>query len=349
MNLFLIFFTGLTTGGLSCLAVQGGLLASIIANQKEQEHDGSRKNFSFRSFDQLDWLPVLMFLSTKLVAHVLLGGMLGALGSMISLSTEVRLLFQAFTALFMFGTAMNLLQVHPLFRYLAFQPPRFIQRAVRSTSKSQALFAPAMLGLMTVFIPCGVTQAMEVLAINSGSVITGALIMLSFVLGTSPLFAVLGVATAKLSEGWYKKFSKIAAYALVAMALYSFNGVLIVMNSPLTLGTLTRPITYFFSEERFISDSGAPVVNGKQQVVIAITDSGYNPKYIKVQSGVPVELTLESNNAYSCALAFVFKEFGIKTFLESTDRQVFNFTPTKPGKYTFSCSMGMYTGVMEVL
>jgi len=39
MNLWIIFLTGLTTGGLSCLAVQGGLLTSIIANQKEGESD----------------------------------------------------------------------------------------------------------------------------------------------------------------------------------------------------------------------------------------------------------------------------------------------------------------------
>ena len=39
MNLLIIFLTGLTTGGLSCLAMQGGLLAGVIANQKEQEHE----------------------------------------------------------------------------------------------------------------------------------------------------------------------------------------------------------------------------------------------------------------------------------------------------------------------
>jgi uncharacterized protein len=348
MNLFLILFTGLTSGALSCLAVQGGLLASVIANQKEQERQGSKQNLKLQSFDQLDWLPVLTFLSAKLVTHVALGALLGMLGSVMSLSIEVRLIFQAFTALFMFGTAMNLLQVHPVFRYIAFQPPRFIQRLVRNTSKSRALFAPAMLGVMTIFVPCGVTQAMEVLAINSGSALNGALIMFAFVLGTSPLFALLGVATAKFSEGWHKLFSKIAAYALVVMALYSLNGVLVVMNFPITVGKLTQPITYFFSEERFASDSGSPIIDGRQRVTIAITDSGYNPRYIQVKSGTPVELTLESKDAYSCALAFVFKEFGIKTFLEATDRQVFNFTPNKPGKYTFSCSMGMYTGVMEV-
>ena len=31
------FITGLTTGGLSCLAVQGGLLTASLANQMEQD------------------------------------------------------------------------------------------------------------------------------------------------------------------------------------------------------------------------------------------------------------------------------------------------------------------------
>ena len=36
-GLLLAFITGLTTGGLSCLAVQGGLLASSLANQIEKD------------------------------------------------------------------------------------------------------------------------------------------------------------------------------------------------------------------------------------------------------------------------------------------------------------------------
>lgn len=355
MNLLIIFLTGLTTGGLSCLAMQGGLLASVIANQKEQEHDdtqGSKekqKNFSLRSFDQLDWMPVLMFLATKLVAHTILGFLLGSLGSAITLSLGARLAFQGFTALFMFATAMNLLNVHPIFRYVSIQPPKFLQRMIRNTTKSKALFAPGLLGLLTVFIPCGITQAMEVLAINTGSPIQGALIMFAFVLGTSPLFAVLGVATAKLSEGWYQKFSRIAAFSLVAMAIYSINGVLIVLNSPITVNRLVSPITYFFSDERFSNDSEIKATNGVQEVTINILNNGYQPNRLRVKGGQPVKLTLQSKDTYSCALSFVFKEFGINTFLEANDTKTFTFTPSKPGKYQFTCSMGMYTGVMEVI
>lgn len=337
MSIFIIFLTGLTTGGLSCLALQGGLLASVIANQKKEANEGP------------DLLPVVMFLSTKLIAHTVLGFVLGLVGSAITLSLEVRLAFQAFTAVFMLATAMNLLNVHPIFRYVSFQPPKFMQRMVRSTTKRNDLFAPGLLGLLTIFIPCGVTQAMEVLAITAGNPLQGAAIMFAFVLGTVPVFAALGVATTKLSSGWSQKFTQFAAGCLIIMALYGINGALLVLNSPVTVNKLVSPLTYFFSDERFSKLSETTTTNGVQAVTITVLNNGYQPNKLRVKSGQPVSLTLESKDTYSCALAFVFKEFGINTFLKSTDSQTFTFTPTKPGKYQFTCSMGMYSGVLEVI
>ena len=350
MNLGIVFLTGLTSGGLACLAVQGGLLASIVANQKKQElgKPHQPKPATAKTFDTLDWLPVSLFLVAKLISHLILGFLLGWLGSMMELSLGVRLFFQAFTAFFMFSTAMNLLNVHPFFRFVAFQPPKFIQHWLKNTSKNGALFAPFVLGLMTIFIPCGVTQAMEVVAINTGNPIQAMLIMGVFVLGTAPLFAAVGIATAKLSESWYQRFNKVAAYLLIAMALYSFNGVLLVINSPLTIQKITRPITYFFSDERF-QYNRAQVNGNKQTVVMNINSNGYSPRKFTVKKGIPVELTLVTKDTYSCASSFVFPEFNIKANLAPNDRQVVTFTPTRSGKFSYSCSMGMYTGVMEVV
>ncbi len=372
MNLWLIFLTGLTTGGLSCLAVQGGLLASVIANQKEEEietdtlnkkdlkikkkekylHSLQHKNVLSSSFDQLDWLPVTLFLTAKLISHAILGFFLGWLGSKLQLSVTTQLIFQTIAALFMLGTALNLLEVHPIFRYLVFQPPKFFQRLVRNTSKGKALFTPLVLGFLTVLVPCGVTQAMEVTAISLGNPLQGMLVMTAFVLGTSPLFAIVGVATAKLSETFQKQFMKFAAAGLIFLGITSLNGVLVVLNSPLTLQTFTHPITYFFSDERFSGTSNRSQTvtqNGTQQVSINVGSGGYAPNKITVKAGVPVKLTVNTKEVYSCASTFLMKSFNVNLQLGPTDSKTITFTPTQPGEYQFNCAMGMYKGVMEVI
>lgn len=349
MNYWVFFITGLTTGGLACLAVQGGLLAGVIANQKErdrQDRPNNPKNAP-RSFDAMDVLPVLMFLAAKLIIHTALGFFLGWLGTQLTIGLNIRLAFQLAAAFFMFATAMNLLNVSPAFRFLAFQPPRFLQRFIRSSSKSNALFAPALLGLLTVFIPCGVTQAMEIVAVTSGSPIVGALIMFFFVLGTSPLFTLVGVATAKLSEMVHGLFQKAAAVLLIGLALYSVNGILTVLDSPVTFGKVVAGIQQEEPAER--TSEGVVLDRGVQRVHIDVLSGGYRPSRFTVKKDIPVELELESNGVYSCAVAFTFRAFNIDTFLDPVDKQSFIFTPTEPGKYTYSCSMGMYTGVMEVI
>jgi sulfite exporter TauE/SafE/plastocyanin len=351
MNFLAIFLTGLTTGGLSCLAMQGGLLASIIANQKEAELE-PKKSQTAITFDQLDWLPVSLFLLSKLIAHTLLGFLLGWLGSQIELSLTVRLIFQGIAAAFMLATAGNLLNLHPLFRYVVFQPPKFIQRLVRNSSKSKALFTPAILGFLTVFIPCGVTQAMEVLAITSGSAVLGAAILFFFVLGTSPIFALVGVATARLSETFRENFMKLAAALLVFLSLSSINGILIVLDSPVTFTKLGQSITAFFSTDRFTATKNAQLSEteaGAQQVLIKVLSNGYSPNRVTVQAGVPVQLTLQTKNTYTCASSFILKAFKISLQLGPNDSKTVTFTPTQKGSYQFTCSMGMYTGILEVI
>ena len=355
MNYWLIFLTGLTSGGVTCAAMQGGLLAGIIANQKRDETESNLSPSRAGSFDLGDWGPVSAFLSTKLLSHIILGALLGWLGSQMELSLSVRLFFQTAAAVFMFATAMNLLDVHPIFRYLAFQPPKSIYKWLKRTGGSASLFAPAIFGLLTILIPCGVTQAMGVLAISSGSPVQGALIMGTFVLGTAPMFGVIGIATAKFSEVWRNYFLRSAAILLIAMALFSLNGVLKVTDSPYSLGRLGPRIVkllppYDKTSKVKGADPNVRLVGGVQKVTLSVSNGGYSPRYFRVKSGVPVELTLETKGGvFSCATAFTFRAFDIYEILAPTDSKIHKFTPTKKGVYTFACSMGMYSGTMEVI
>ncbi|MFZ2199777.1 MAG: sulfite exporter TauE/SafE family protein [Microgenomates group bacterium] len=344
MNLWFIFLTGLTSGGVTCAAMQGGILASTIANQKKLKVEPG--------FGADDWGGVAAFLTTKLIAHVILGFFLGWLGSAISLSLGVRLFFQGFAALFMFASAMNLLEVHPIFRYVVVTPPKFARRLIKNNMPTDRLFAPGLLGFLTVLIPCGVTQAMEVLAISSGSSVQGALIMGSFVLGTAPMFVLIGLATAKLSEVWRVYFLRTAAVLLIAMALYSINGILQVSDSNYSLERIgpriVKLLPPYDTTPRSVTPTPA-LVDGVQPVTINILNSGYSPRRFAVKSGVPVKLTVNAGEVYSCATAFTFRAFGINAFVKPNTNQVFTFTPDKKGLYTFSCSMGMYSGTMEVI
>lgn len=339
-----IFITGLTTGGISCLAMHGGLLASAVAKSKFDQ----KVQTKFSTFGQLDWLPVSVFLSGKLASHVLAGFLLGALGSAMELSLGVRLTFQILAGLFMFATAMNLLEVHPVFRYVVIQPPRFVMRLLKNSTQSQVVFTPFIVGFLTILIPCGVTQSMQLLAISSGNPVIGALIMFFFVLGTSPIFGAIGVGVAKFSDFWQGTFLKIAAVTLIFLSAQAINGVLVVWDFPVTFQKISRAILDPAGLQTLPAGL-PPVIDGVQRVDLRVLNTGYDPQTVRVKAGIPVEMILTTQDTYSCAVDFMIPAFGIREFLDPTGERAVGFTPDKPGRYTFACSMGMYTGVLEVI
>lgn len=363
MNLGVIFLTGLTTGGLTCLAVQGGLLATTLTRQvatpatPHQAKRKSRRRSASRSkgSDVLTGIqitgnlwPVVYFMVAKLIAYTLLGFVLGALGSVIQITPVMRAVLQMLAGLFMVATALNMFNVHPIFRYAVIQPPKVLTRLVRNQAKSQEIFAPAMLGLMTVLIPCGTTQAMEVLAITSGSPILGALTMFVFVLGTSPTFMVLGFLATRMRGKYQPIFAVAAALAILFLGIVSLDGGLNLLGSPLApsrmLASLTQPRTVSASS----GITQASIVDGVQELMIRAENYGYSPNYWSAQSGQPIRIRLVTNNSYGCTRAFVIPSLGIQEILPETGEQVIDLPPQQPGTLYFTCGMGMYNGAIVI-
>lgn len=342
MDLGVIFITGLTVGGLTCLAVQGGLLASVIAAKEESEvaRKINTRNVLF---------PTLAFLTAKLIAYTLLGFLLGAFGSLIGISQSVQIAMQFLAGVYMIFVALNLLNIHPIFRYALIQPPRFLAKLVRNQSKSKDLFAPLLLGAMTIFIPCGTTLAMEALAISSGSAVKGAAVLFTFILGTSPLFLGLGTLTSFLGDNFRTKFLKLAAVAVLYLGITSINGSLVAAGSPLTLQSLAQnfPITINSNSQTISETTETPTIS--QTININITSRGYSPNQFTVKQGQPVQLNLTSKDAYSCASAFRIPSLKIAKNLQPNEKAEIKFTPENKGKITFTCSMGMYSGVINVI
>jgi len=321
--LWLSFLTGLTTGGISCLAVQGGLLATAVA---EKQH-----RFS----------PVLVFVVFKLAAYTLLGFFLGLAGATLTLTPKLLGWVQIGAGLFMVATALRMIDAHPIFRYVVIQPPRWAFRLMKNTSRSQSLFAPAILGFLTVLLPCGVTQATMAVAVASGSPWTGAAIMAAFILGTSPVFFILGATVVELLQK--KVFSYVAAALIGVFALFAINGGLGLMGSPYTLQNYWRVAT-----GEVAVGSSAPVTGGVQEVTITVKNNGYTASATVLKRGVPVRLTLTTDNTLGCARAFTIPDLALSKVLPATGNETIEFTPQKTGTLGYSCSMGMYTGAFIV-
>lgn len=343
-SLWIIFTTGLFTGGLTCLAVQGGLLASAIV-QREEEH------LKQKAVKKGNALPILAFLASKLAAYTVLGLLLGWFGSLFQLSLTAQAVLQIAVAIFMIGTAGALLNLHPFFRYFIIQPPKFITRKIRSVSKSGDLFAPALLGAFTVFIPCGITQGMLALAIASGAPLYGAGVMFAFVLGTSPVFFILGYLAARLGDSMHKKFMKVAAYAIVLLALFNLNnGIALTGNTNWTLNSIAKTafctISYCANDSLALSKEALAV----SQATITIENYGYSPREFAVKAGSEVKIDLINKDGYTCAQAFTIPTLGIRKIVAPGTSDSVTFTaPAKPGQLAFMCGMGMYRGVINVI
>lgn len=333
MNVWAVFLTGLFTGGLTCLAVQGGLLAATIAQREEAR-------LKEKIQETGNALPILSFLGAKLFSYTLLGLLLGWLGSLVTLSLHAQVVMQFAVAIFMIGTALNILEVHPIFRYFAIQPPRFLTRLVRKQSKHNDIFAPALLGALTIFIPCGTTQAMMALAIATGNPLSGAAVLFAFVLGTSPLFFILGYFATKLGDTMQRKFMRFAAVAILLLAVFNLNNALALSGNSITLGASSSPKT---------ADT-TTVETATTNPTITIGSSGYSPTQLTIKAGTQIKLHLTNTGGVGCTQTFTIPKLGIQQSVPTGTQSDITFTaPTEPGELPFMCSMGMYRGVMNVI
>jgi uncharacterized protein len=398
-DILLAFVTGLTTGGLSCLAVQGGLLAGSIAHEVEQNvaaaparvtpaaRAGAGKKSKPKAAAQQTApasaqpsraaRPIVLFLAAKVVVYTALGFLLGLLGSVFQLTTTMRVALQVGIGIFMVGNALRMLNVHPIFRYFALEPPRFITRYIRRKSKGEVTDAtPLFLGAMTVLIPCGVTQAMMAVAIASGSPVVGATTMFAFTLGTTPVFFALAYLATRLGQRLEKNFMRVTAIVVLVLGLisidaaltlagfpYSFTNLRMAMranSAPPPAAAVTQPPLHTADPLAAAATPGAAASNstglsgafGPQArpgtVVINVSSNGYSPQVARAQANIPLKLEMVSKEAYSCARSLVIPSLNVQQLLPESGTVTIDIPPQAAGsKLFYSCSMGMYSGVIE--
>lgn len=80
----------------------------------------------------------------------------------------------------------------------------------------------------------------------------------------------------------------------------------------------------------------APVSGGVQELSVTAKQFEFSPSTITVKKGVPVKLTITSQDVEH---GFAIAEFNVNTKLQPGQAAVVEFTPDKAGEFTFFCSV----------
>lgn len=331
-NLWIVFTTGLVAGGISCMAVQGSLLIASLSSKTGQS---PRSRF----------FGVLSFLAAKLLSYAVVGFLLGWVGSAWHLSPRVQAGAIAAASLFMIGTALSLLDVHPFFRIFVLSPPRFLSRYIRGAAKEGTWFAPFLVGLFTVFIPCGTTQAMMALAAATASPLWGMAVLTVFVLGTAPLFLLLGLSIDAIETTFRRWFSFVAAAGILVLAALNLTASLTLSGLMPPVVSAVRSVYCTISVCDRIETASEPTTTP----VIEFTRSGYVTDTPVIARGETITLTLRNSTGGGCIQAFTIPSLGVQRLVPLGKTDTVTFTaPDKEEEIAFSCSMGMYSGVLSV-
>ncbi len=328
-RLVAVVLIGLTAGISTCMALVGGIVLSISARHADL-HPEATPAQKFR--------PHLFFNAGRIISYVLLGGVIGLAGSAFRFSSPVLGALIVAVGMVMLLLGLKLTEVFPRLNG-GIALPKGIRRffGINRETKEYSHKSSFLSGVGTFFLPCGFTQAMQLYAVSTGSFTRGSLIMGLFALGTMPgLLGVGGITS--VVKGWLKSyFFKFAGLVVIALGLlnisYGYNLTGITLNLPSTQKQ---------------DDVSGTFEEGKQVIRITQYGNGYSPNNVTVKVGIPVKLLVNATNLYSCSASFVIPKFNIFTGLKEGINEI-EFTPTDTGPIKFSCSMGMYTGVINVI
>jgi sulfite exporter TauE/SafE/copper chaperone CopZ len=316
-----LFIIGMITS-LHCVAMCGGInLSQSISNVQNEKEKSKFSKFK----------PSLLYNFGRVISYTVIGGIVGALGSVVSISGTGKAFVSIIAGAFMVIMGLNLMNMFPSLRKFNPRMPKIFARKI---NKGKMNKGPLVVGMLNGLMPCGPLQAMQIYALSTGSFYAGALSMFLFSLGTVPLMFGFGAISSMLTAKFTKKMMNVSALLVIVLGVVMVNRGLGL--SGFSIQSLTGNLIGGGSQATNVA-----TINGNIQEITTTLQSGsYEP--ISVKKGIPVKWTIQAdaNNLNGCNNAIVVPKYGIEKKL-SAGQNVIEFTPKESGTFGYSCWMGM--------
>ena len=173
----------------------------------------------------------MLFHTGRLIAFLLLGGVIGAIGSAFALNASATFMLSLIIGIVMLILGINLLDVFHWSKRLQPAMPKFLARHAYGASKLNHTLTPFLVGVATFFLPCGFTQSMQIYTLSTGSFLAGSLTMGAFALGTLPVLGLISFSSFSIQNKKYSGvFFKTAGLIVIMFALFNLATSLVVIG-----------------------------------------------------------------------------------------------------------------------
>lgn len=320
---FIAWVVGLVAGVSTCMALVGGLVLGLSSRHAELHPEAS----AVQKFK-----PHVFFSLGRIVGYAFFGGLIGLIGTAFKMSNNVLGIMTVVVGVVMIFLGLKLVEIFPAMKNQTLSLPSSIAKLFGMDKEKEGYTnrGAMLMGALTFFLPCGFTQAMQIYAISTGSFVEGAIIMALFAIGTAPGLLGIGGLTAVFKGKKARVFFMVAGLAVIFIGWFNIaNG-----KNLISFGGGTA--------SGIVDTQNAQVINMTQN------SSGYTPNSFTVKKGVPVKWVINSTSPFSCAASIVMPKYKINQSLKKGENIII-FTPTEIGQVKFTCSMGMYSGVFNVV
>lgn len=330
-TLWLVLLIGLTAGFSSCMAVIGGLVMAISSkwNQKNEEQSFWKKI-----------IPHFWFNAGRIVWFAILGWVLWIIGKAISISPTIMSVMIGIVGVIMLLLWVNLSQLSPKLSSFSLSLPRtplapldpFMKKDNISSKKKLKTFGS---GILTFFLPCGFTFAMQAYAMSTGSFWTGMLVMWVFAIWTLPW--LLGVGS--LTSVFRGKTAKIA---------YQVIGILVIILGAYNISNSYEVIrnNLFGSSQECDSTVQVCEINENETaetIQMTYTEDWLSPAELRLKVWKRYKILIDvQTTVYGCmnTIYIPWLDKNMQTLKAGTTVE-FDISAKKAGVYEFVCAMGL--------
>ncbi|QAA31056.1 sulfite exporter TauE/SafE family protein [Clostridium manihotivorum] len=322
----MLFVIGAFTS-IHCVGMCGGIMLSQSISIKNTNKYSNLK-------------PALLYNAGRLISYTILGGIVGAIGSVFSITIGTQALISIIAGVFMVIMGFNLAGFK-FFRGINIKLPWSSCNTKKLTSGK-----PLIVGLINGLMPCGPLQTMQLYALATGSAFRGATSMFIFALGTIPLMLVFGVAASFINSSNTKKLLKVSGVVVILLGFIMANRGFTLMGINISPMSFINSRT-LSSNVKMSDDNKAKMADGKQLINLTADGKGYTPNVVFLQKNVPAKLIIDGKQITSCNNEIVFPSLNISKKLKAGENIV-EFTPSDKD-IDYSCWMGMISGKIKVV